>query len=78
MAYPDQAKPQLLAGVAPSQVAQHKVIVVPDYAQYDIGGGDALCALRLHELASLLHLQGSQPVSVHVSGAMNLPHSTGM
>ena len=36
MSYPDKAQPKLLAGVASGQIAQDKVIVVPDDAKYDV------------------------------------------
>lgn len=54
--HPDQRKAELLPGVAPGQVSEHKVIVVLDDTQDDVGRADALGPLGLLELPQLLDL----------------------
>ena len=55
-AHPDQGKAELLPGVAPGQVSEHKVVVVLDDTQDDVRCADALGPLGLLELPQLLDL----------------------
>ena len=54
--HPDQGEAELLPGVAPGQVSEHKVIVVLNDAQDDVGCADALSPLGLLKLPQLFDL----------------------
>lgn len=57
-AHLEEADAQVVAAVAPRQIAQHILVIVLEHAQDEVARGDTVCALRCLEAAERLDLEG--------------------